>query len=158
MADIILGIAVIIGLVGTLVPAFPGTAVILLGAAIHAFLTDFHPITVNSLLLLSSLFVAGWVGQYAVTGLGTKRFGASKYGVLGACLGMIVGLMIPVVGGIFIGTFLGAFIFEMIFAVKKAKDGVKAGFGAVIGTVFSLFYEFFVAVGMVVVLAWLLFQ
>ncbi|MCK5230597.1 MAG: DUF456 domain-containing protein [Desulfobulbaceae bacterium] len=151
-ADIILLIVLLAGVIGTLFPVVPGTGIILAAAVLHAVVTKFDPINGTVLVVLTVLCVVSWVGQYALTAFGSKKFGSSRYGVIGACVGMVVGLILPVAGGIFIGTFLGAFLFEVCFAVKNMKQGIKAGIGALVGTLFSLFFEFFIAIAM----AWII--
>lgn len=148
-ADIILVIILLAGVIGTLFPVVPGTGIILAAAALHAVVTGLEPINGTVLIVLTVLCVVSWVGQYALTAIGSKKFGSSRYGVIGALVGMIMGLMLPVAGGIFIGAFAGAFLFEVCFAVKNTKQGIKAGIGALVGTIFSLFFEFFVAIAMV---------
>lgn len=151
-ANIILLIVLFAGVIGTLFPVVPGTGIILAAATLHAVVTGFEPINGTVLIVLAVLCVVSWVGQYALTAIGSKKFGSSGYGVIGACVGMVVGLILPVAGGIFIGTFLGAFLFEVCFAVKNMRQGINAGIGALIGTLFSLFFEFFIAIAM----AWII--
>lgn len=143
--EIILGLFLLTGVIGTFIPVVPGTGIILAGALLHALLTDFSPISGPFLLLLGLLFLAAQAGQYVVTAMGSKRFGSSKYGIMGAGLGMLAGIFLPVPGGIFLGAFGGAFIFELCFAFKDLKESFRAGTGALLGTILSLFFEFFVA-------------
>ncbi len=148
-ANVILTIFMFAGIIGTIIPALPGTGIIMAGALIHGFLTDFTPLSINYQLLLAALATVAWAGQYVIAGLGSKKFGSSKYGAIGAFVGMVVGLFLPVPGGIFIGTFLGAFLFEIIFTMKDLKEAMRSGTGALVGAVASLFFEFLVAIGMI---------
>ena len=57
---------------------------------------------------------------------GNKKFGGSRYGVIGTTLGLIIGLFSPIPGGVIIGPFLGALIGELIFNNdhKRAFKGI----------------------------------
>ncbi|MBU0483720.1 MAG: DUF456 domain-containing protein [Proteobacteria bacterium] len=149
LLNIMLYVFMIAGVIGTLFPVFPGTAIILLGAALHGLLTDFEPLNAFVLLALTGMSLLAWAGQYVIAGIGSRKFGSSKYGVIGACLGLVVGIFLPIPGGIFLGTFAGAFIFEICFAVKDLKEATQAGIGALVGTIASTFFELFVALIMV---------
>ena len=153
----LLVIFVFVGLLGTLVPAMPGTTIILGGALIHGLINDFQPLSWGILLVLTLICLAGYAGQYLVTALGSKKMGASKYGVIGACIGMLAGFLLPIPGGIFAGTFIGAILFEIFFDLKEFQDALKAGVGALIGTFLSLFFEFFIGLIMAVLIFYKLF-
>jgi uncharacterized protein YqgC (DUF456 family) len=150
--DIILTIIIFIGIIGTLLPSLPGTGIILAGAIFHALLTDFTPLTWQDLLILVAVCFGGYFGQYLITAETSRKMGASKYGIIGACLGMLVGFIMPIPGGIFAGAFIGAVSFELFFALKDLQEALKAGAGALIGTLLSLFFEFMVGLIMAVII------
>lgn len=154
----LLALTVFIGLLGTLVPALPGTTIILGGAIVHGLINDFAPMSWKFLLVLTLICLAGYAGQYLVTAAGSKKMGASRYGIIGACLGMLAGLILPLPGGIFAGTFIGAILFEIVFDLKEFQDALKAGVGALIGTLCSLFFEFFVGLVMAILIFYKLFS
>jgi len=156
--NIMLVLIVLVGLAGTLLPSLPGTGIILLGALLHGVLTDFSPFSWQRLLLLAILCLAGYLGQYLVTGAVGKKMGASKSGVLGACLGMLAGFILPIPGGIFAGAFIGAVAFEIIFDLKELRQAMKSGAGALIGALLSLFLEFTVGLIMAGMIFYLLFN
>jgi len=154
--NIILIIVILIGLLGTLLPGLPGTTIIVAGAMLHALLTGFNPMTWQYLLLLTLICLGGYVGQYLITGATSKKMGASKYGIIGACLGMVLGFLLPIPGGIFGGAFLGAVSLELIFGLKNLQEAMKSGLGALVGTLLSLFFEFMVGLGMATIIFYLL--
>ncbi len=154
MESFVLSLFILIGVIGTLIPSIPGTSIILLGALTHALMTNFHPISIGNLLVLMALSILGAMGQYVLTGFGAKKFGATKYGIIGACVGSVAGFIFPVPGGLFLGAFLGAFIFEIFFSMKDIREGIKAGTGAFVGTVVSLFFEFGIALIMALLIAY----
>ncbi len=139
-----------IGVIGSLVPNMPGSTLIFLGALIYGWMDGFAHFSPWVLLPLFILTVGGALGQYLIAGFGAKKFGASRYGIIGAIVGLFIGLFfIPIIGGFLIGTFLGAVIAEGIFTVKKEKEILQAGLGALLGIVGSLLFEFIIAMVMV---------
>ncbi|MBN2332402.1 MAG: DUF456 domain-containing protein [Deltaproteobacteria bacterium] len=139
------------GLIGTLVPAFPGTGLIFAGALVYAILSGFTVIGVKALVILLIMTLIGAIGQYALTSFGAKSMGASRYGIIGAIIGFFIGLLfIPLPGGSLLGAFAGAFCCEMGFALKTERESLKAGVGAVIGAMASFLFEFFIGLAMVI--------
>ena len=123
---VVLVLCSIVGLVGTLLPAVPGGALILLGTWIFAFWTGFQRMAVGeewllgwpTLTLVTVLALVGGIGQYFVSGLGAKQFGASKWGVVGALVGFVVGLIFTPIGSL-IGAFVGAALVEYLLHVRR---------------------------------------
>ena len=82
-----------VGLIGTVVPVLPGTAIILAGAVIHRMMlgaeksVSWRTIAILILLMLAS-YGLDFLGGY----FGAKYFGASRCGTLGAIVGALVGL------------------------------------------------------------------
>ena len=156
--NIILTIIILLGLAGTLLPSLPGTTIILAGALLHALLTEFRPLTGQYLLILALICLGGYIGQYLITAGVSKKMGASRHGIIGACLGMVIGFVLPVPGGIFAGAFLGAVAFEIIFDYKNLQEAMQSGVGALAGTLLSLFFEFTVGLTMATLIFYLLFS
>ena len=156
--NIMLMIIILIGLAGTLIPSLPGTTIIMTGAMLHALLTGFTPLTWQYLLLLALICLIGYVGQYLITAVTSKKMGASGYGIIGACLGMVIGFVMPIPGGIFAGAFIGAVAFEMFFDLKDLQEAMKSGVGALVGALLSLFFEFMVGLVMASMIFYLLFS
>lgn len=148
---------VFIGLIGTLLPAFPGTGLIFVGALVYAAISGFTILGIKAMVVLFLLTLVGAGGQYLLTSFGAKTMGASRYGIMGAIIGFFVGLIfIPLPGGSLIGAFTGAFCCEMGFALKNERESFKAGIGAVLGALVSFFFEFFVGLAMVIYIFYLL--
>lgn len=156
--NILLTIIILLGLAGTLLPSLPGTTIILAGAVLHGMFTEFNPLTGQYLLFLTLICLGGYIGQYLITALVSKKMGASRYGIIGACLGMVIGFFLPIPGGIFAGAFVGAVIFEIIFDLKDIQEATRSGIGALAGTLLSLFFEFAVGLTMTSLIFYLLFS
>lgn len=125
---VILVVCSLVGLVGTLLPAVPGGALILLGTWIFAFWTGFQRMAMEppqpwligwpTLTLVTLLAIVGGVGQYFVSGLGARKFGASNWGVAGALAGFVIGLTFTPIGAL-IGAFVGAAAVEYLVALHR---------------------------------------
>jgi hypothetical protein len=77
--------------------------------------------------------------------IGTKKFGGTKYGIVGATLGLIVGLFFGPIG-IIAGPFIGAFVGEIIKDSKDSKKALKAAWGSFIGFLASTLLKFIVSI------------
>jgi uncharacterized protein YqgC (DUF456 family) len=113
--------AMLVGLVGAVVPGLPGVPLIFLSALVYAYLTGFEVVG-GWLIALLGLFAAlALVADYVATTYGARRFGASWAGTLGGAVGGIVGtlagilffgigaffgLILGTIGGVFLGEYL----------------------------------------------------
>lgn len=137
---------VIVGILGSFLPALPGPPLSWLGLLCLYFIPG---IEWNYWLLGITLFITllAVVLDYVIPAQGTKRFGGSKYGIWGTNIGLIIGLFIPPFGFI-IGPFVGAFIGEMIYNSQDSSRALKAATGSFLGFLASTFFKFIVAVGL----------
>ena len=146
--DIILVIVsaffIVLGIIGSFLPVLPGPLTSWIGLLILHF-TDAIPIDKSFLIITLIIAILIWVLDYIIPAIGTKRFGGTKYGMIGTTLGLIVGLLSPIPGGIIIGPFVGALIGELLNNADS-KTAVKAAFGSFIGFLTSAFIKFIVAV------------
>jgi uncharacterized protein len=123
-------IAMILGIIGCLVPVLPGPPLSFVGLLLLHF-SRFGHLTTTSLIIFASIAVVVSILDYLVPIWGTKTFGGSKYGTRGATIGLIIGLFLGPVG-IIIGPLIGAFTGEMIFR-DDSKYAIKAAFGSLLG-------------------------
>jgi len=107
--EILVGLAIAVGLVGILVPVLPGS--LLVGAAILVWATErggFLPWAVCAVAL--ALLVAGTAVKYLVPGRRLQRAGVpTSTLVVGALLGVVGFFVVPVVGlpfGFVLGVYL----------------------------------------------------
>jgi len=128
----LVAILMIVGLVGAIIPALPSTPLILVGALIWGFFTDFQQVTAWVLAVLAGLTVLSQLLDYVAGVYGAKKMNASRWGLIGAFLGTVIGLFFGLVG-VIVGPFIGAFVFELLFARKRFKEAIRVGFGALLG-------------------------
>jgi uncharacterized protein YqgC (DUF456 family) len=112
LSDVLVGVAVLVGLVGILVPVLPGSVLILAAVLVWALeaatSTGWVVFAVVTLLL-----VVGAVVKYAVPGRRLKSDGVPNRTLLaGGLLGVVGFFVIPVVG-LLIGFVLGVYLSEV---------------------------------------------
>lgn len=127
---IVSGILILTAIVGCIIPAIPGP---LLGYAgiIVLHLTQRVEFQTKELVILAIATVLSIVLDYAMGPYMTKKFGGTKFGVIGSVIGLIIGLFFGPLG-IIVGPFIGAVGGELIND-KDANRALKSGLGSFIG-------------------------
>ena len=121
----------IAGLIGLILPALPGTPLLLTGIIFAAWAEDFVYIGTGTIIILIVMVVFSYVVDFLAGALGAKKFGASPRASIGAAIGAVVGLFFGLIG-VIIGPFIGAFIGELTVNSKIRRAG-EAGIGAWLG-------------------------
>ena len=136
-------ILMIVGLLGSFLPVLPGVPVSWLGLLMLHLAPS---IPMNYWLLGITLVIAIliYVLNLLIPAMGTKRFGGSRSGMIGATIGLVIGLLAPIPFGVLIGPFVGAFIGEIINK-SSSRSALKAAFGSFLGFLASSFMEFVIA-------------
>ncbi len=141
IAIIIFGLIMSIGgLVGCLLPIIPGPPLSFLALLILSFAKNWEPFSVGFLIFMGILTALALTLDYAVPVAGSKRFGASKYGIWGSILGMLIGLFVFPPFGLFVGGFSGAIVGEL-YAGKAGNAAFRAGFGVFLGSLASIAFK-----------------
>jgi hypothetical protein len=121
----------IAGFAGLVLPALPGVLLIFAGLVFAAWAEGFAYVGWGTISILAALTVAAYIIDFLAGLLGAKRFGAGRYGVMGAAIGTLIGLIFGL-PGIIIGPFIGAVIGEL-YAQKDLQTASTAGLGVWIG-------------------------
>ena len=124
-------IFIVLGIIGSFLPVLPGPLTSWVGFLI-LHLTDAIPMNWTFLIITLVIAIFIWFLDYIIPAIGTKRFGGSKYGMIGTSLGLVVGLLSPIPFGIIIGPFVGALIGELINR-SDSKTAIKSAFGFFLG-------------------------
>jgi uncharacterized protein YqgC (DUF456 family) len=146
-------ILIAVGLFGTVLPFLPGSALILLGAFLYAWYTQFAVVGWGVLGTLIALTIMTQVFDYCATMVGAKKYGASACGVAGAFCGGIIGIFFGGIVGIIIGPFMGAMLGELLGG-STAKDSMKIGFGTLVGFVGGAIGKLIIGLTMVGIFLW----
>ena len=127
---------VIVGLVGTVLPALPGLPLVFGGMLLAAWADGFQRIGAPMLVVLGLLTLLSLGIDLWATAHGAKRVGASRLAVVGAMLGTLAGLVFGPIG-LLAGPFAGALAGELLHrrSLDKAHlgDAAKIGFGTWLG-------------------------
>lgn len=139
--SILSGLLILAGLVGIIVPLFPGIPLVFLGTLIFAWTGGFEEISLWVIIIFLVLTLIGTLFDYFGGIYGAKKFGASWWGALGAFLGLILGIAFFGPIGLIIGPFLGVIILELA-SKKQLKTALKAGIGTLIMYLITTTYNF----------------
>ena len=129
-------VLVLVGLVGVLLPALPGTVLIFAGLLLAAWADGFVRVGVGTIVGLGVLTVASYFVDLATMAFGMQRLGTTRRAMAGAAIGTIAGLFFGL-PGLIIGPFVGAVIGELTVRRdlgRAGRAGVAAWFGFLIGT------------------------
>lgn len=132
---IVAALLIIIGTIGTILPALPGVPIVYLGMILAAWAGDFSHIGWPTLTILGVLTVLAVIVDLLASVLGAKRVGASGWALFGAAAGTFIGLFLGIVG-LILGPFVGAVIGELI-AGSTLKRSTHVGIGAWLGFIFG---------------------
>ena len=136
---------IILGILGSFLPVLPGPITSWIGLLV-LHLSKSVPMNWTFLGITFAIAFIIWLIDYIIPALGTKKFGGTRYGVIGTTVGLILGLLFFPPFGIIIGPFIGAFIGEMIKDSKDSGRALKAAFGSFIGFLTSTFLKFIAAI------------
>ena len=139
------------GLVGSLVPGFPGTPVVLAAAVVHRLCFGQDSASNFVLLVLALLTAAALLFDFLAGMFGANKFGATWRGALGAVVGGLAGLFFGL-PGIILGPFVGATLLELMGG-RELKKAAKAGLGATLGLLAGIVGKFSIAVVMILLFA-----
>ncbi len=139
-----------IGLIGTVIPALPGTTIILATAIIHRVMVGAErSIGWKTMIILVLLTLVSYVFDFVGGYFGTKYFGATRWGTFGAILGALIGLLFGVIG-LFAGPVIGAVAGEFI-AGKRMIDAGRAGWGSLLGNLGAMIGRLAIALVMIAI-------
>ena len=139
-----------VGLIGTVLPVFPGTTIILAGAVIHRMmLGPEKSVGWRSIVLLVLLTVATYALDFLSAYFGAKYFGATKWGMFGAILGALIGVFFGILG-LLVWPVIGAIVGEFI-AGKRMIDAGRAGWGSLLGNLGGMVGKLIIALAMITI-------
>jgi len=127
---------ILVGLAGSILPALPGTPLVLAGLVLIAWRDGFTHVGIGTLIGLAALAVLSVVIDFLATAEGARRFGAGRGAILGATLGLLVGLFFGL-PGMLLGPFAGAVIGHRLGEATldaSLRAGVGASVGVLVGT------------------------
>jgi uncharacterized protein YqgC (DUF456 family) len=128
---------IVVGVVGTVLPALPGAILVFAGVALGAWIDGFARISGWTVGVLGVLTLIAWLVDFVSGFYGAKHVGASPHALVGAAAGTIVGVFTGLIGLIFMplaGAAIGEFLARRD-ALRAGKVGVATWLGMLVGTV-----------------------
>jgi uncharacterized protein YqgC (DUF456 family) len=142
---------ILVGLAGTVLPALPGTVLVLAGILLGAWIDDFTRVGWLTLTLVTVLAVLAWALDYVAGLMGARKVGASRQALIGAALGTVVGLFMGLVGVLFM-PLVGAAVGEYL-ARRDHGQALKVGTATWLGMMLGMIAKVVLAFVMVGVFA-----
>ncbi|MFC2028423.1 DUF456 domain-containing protein [Chloroflexota bacterium] len=130
--NIVILLTMLVGLVGLVIPIFPGLVVIWIGGLAYGLITGFEFPAWLLFSILTVIMVAGSLLDNVIMGKQAHKQGASLLSIILAILFGIVGaFIIPIIGG-FLGAILALFLAEWIRR-RNWRDAMTATSGLAVG-------------------------
>lgn len=133
-------LALIIGIIGCIVPILPGPLLSFASLLIISLPGSFSLYRPRLLILLGSLALLSQFLDNIFPVLASKKAGAGKGGTWGSVVGMLLGMVFFPPLGVFIGAFLGALLGEILFN-KENDEPLKAALGVFTGTLLGIVFK-----------------
>ena len=143
---------IVVGLAGIVLPALPGTILVLAGIVLGAWIDDFTRVGGFAVAAATVLAVLAWAMDYVSAMLGARRAGASRPAVVGAAVGTVAGIFMGLVGVLFM-PLVGAAVGEYM-ARRNQQMAVRVGIATWLGLMAGMLAKFvlaFVMIGIYVV-------
>ncbi len=139
-------LVMLLGVVGTLIPALPGIPLIWGAMLVYGIIEGFHEMEPAFLIATLTVVMLAQVAEHYARAWGAKRHGAGRAGMWGAVIGSIAGFFF-MPWGLLLGPFLGALLAELI-AGRSMDEALRAGWGGLIGVLGSVAVNFVLAVAL----------
>jgi uncharacterized protein YqgC (DUF456 family) len=158
--EIIFGLMVVASMVSNFY-GIPGNLLIALNSFIYGIITDYTDFSLTFVLTLFLIMLIVEALEYALIVLAARKYGASKWGIMGSIIGGIGGaisgaFVTPIIGAIvgsIIGVFVGATILEF-FKSFKVREAFLSGVGAFLGKLGGLSIKTCGAVTMLIMIGY----
>ncbi len=144
------------GLVGIVLPIIPSTPLIWIGVFIYATCDKFETIGWSLLLIFAILTIVSLVLDYLGGVIGAKKYGATRWGLIGSVIGGIGGFFMGGIIGLIFGPFFGAVLFELIFG-KDFRSSLKSGMGTLVGFLGGAIAKLVIGVIIIGIFIWKVF-
>jgi len=135
VAWVVTACLLIAGAIGCVLPVLPGHLIILIAAIAHRLMLGAEGSGLYwwSFLILAVLMAISQTLEMISGAAGSKWFGGTRWGALGALVGAVAGMFFMPFG-LLLGPLIGAFVCEIGFARKETHHAAISGVGSVVGT------------------------
>ncbi len=144
------------GLAGILLPILPSIPLIWAGVLIYAVCDGFESISWSLVLIFGVLTILSVILDYFGGVIGAKKYGATRWGLIGSVIGGIAGFFMGGIIGLIFGPFFGAVLFELIFG-KDFRSALKSGLGTLVGFLGGAIAKLVIGVIIIGIFIWKVF-
>ncbi|MGI9614760.1 MAG: DUF456 family protein [Acidimicrobiales bacterium] len=151
-ATLVIGLVMVVGLAGTVVPVLPGLALLWAAGLTYGFLVGFGPIGIGMLVAFTAIVGLSVAKSFILPRRMAEGSDVSLWSQLAAIAGAIVGFFVVPIIGVVLGALVGLFSAEWVKhrRVGPAWVGTKA-----VGKAFGLSALIDVGLGLVMFALWL---
>lgn len=143
---------ILVGLVGLIVPIFPGIVVIWLATLVYGIVVGFNLLGIIIFVVLTLLMIAGTVVDNFLMAAGSRKGGASWWTIAAGLLAGTIGTIVfPPFGGL-IAAPLVILLIEFL-RVREINQAWRATGGLVVGWGMSFFVR--LGIGVLMLVLWL---
>jgi uncharacterized protein YqgC (DUF456 family) len=139
----------ILSIAGIFMPILPSVLFLWGGFLIYHFLIDSTGLGSVFWWGMGILTAIMFIVDYVASAYFVKKYGGSKWSMLGSILGMILFPFIMGPLGIIIGPFIAIFVIEMLLGQTKSHS-FKVAWGSFISFISSSFVKVLVTIGMII--------
>lgn len=130
------GLAVLLGIAGSVLPFLPGPPFAWLGLLLLHF-SKYASFSTRMLIIAAAITVFLVLLDFFLPILATRPYGGTKAGIKGATVGTVAGLFFGPVG-LLLGPFVGAFVGEVIVRPGNMRRAFRVALGSFVGFLFTL--------------------
>lgn len=149
-------VIMMVGMAGVIMPVIPSTPLIWFGAFFYGLFNHFETITWKVLLVFGLLTAFSIVLENFGNVYGAKKFGATRWGIIGSLVGTGVGFFWAGPLGLLLGPIVGTIIFE-IFGGMGYKGALKSGIGNFVGFLGGSVVKIALGLAMIIIFIWKVF-
>lgn len=136
------------------IPLLPGAPLVVVAALLHRFaFPETSRVSWTLLAILTLLATVTLILDTLTSAIGAKKFGGTRWGVLGAFAGALLGLVIGGPIGLLVGPPLGVFTAEYL-ALQNSQKAWRATQGALLGMLLGTIGRSIITLAMVALLLW----
>lgn len=160
MLEVVFAITLIAAMLSNFA-GIPGNIIIAVNSLIYGLVTNFNHYSLTFVLTVFLIVIAVEFLEYLLIVIAARKYGASRWGIIGSIIGGLGGAIsgaffTPVIGAI-IGSIIGVFIGALVGEFFKSFDlrkSLMSGIGAFIGKLGGLSVKTCGAITLVIMIAY----
>jgi uncharacterized protein YqgC (DUF456 family) len=127
-ATVLAGLAMVVGLAGTVVPVLPGLVVIWSAGLVYGLLVGFGPVGIGVMIIFTGIIGLSVAKSFILPRRMAEGSDVSVWSQLTAVAGAIIGFFVVPVVGVVLGALVGLFFAELVKhqRIEPAWAGTKA--------------------------------